>query len=478
MIKSFIYAAILLSFISCHTYRMLDGKSRPVYFTPDATVFNDSDFPARPIIYQDLLNLRGNYISEVELKNGKTSIAIIPRATFFWVNDAFLVYPGEHISVKKGKYQDYTLSKIHGSKRRNKELSFLKTFHQIESYPVSLRLNNSSRDSILALEKKLKSEMPKIAVYARLLFDSLAKDYRVSKKFKKIAGDFLENQQYIRLYGLYQQYKDSLQAHDLYKNKLMQLLPIFNSITETSKFNGVSVVFNEVAEEVLPVKIHKIKNETEFQTCFDFIENNFTALAKNYLLSELMYWTYTKGIYVNADYLKKYETACSDKTYKRLVYNLKSQQEQNNKTNTTASNALLLIDGKKTSSIESILAKYKGKLILIDFWATWCAPCRKEMPYLQKLMQNYPKDEIIFLSISIERETQTWQKYVIANNTEISNNYLMIDQEKSSFIKQFGINSIPRYMLIDKEGQIINPEAPNPSDPKLKEQIDKNLKRM
>jgi len=100
------------------------------------------------------------------------------------------------------------------------------------------------------------------------------------------------------------------------------------------------------------------------------------------------------------------------------------------------------------------------------------------MPYLQKLMQNYPKDEIIFLSISIERETQTWQKYVIANNTEISNNYLMIDQEKSSFIKQFGINSIPRYMLIDKEGQIINPEAPNPSDPKLKEQIDKNLKRM
>ncbi len=52
----------------------------------------------------------------------------------------------------------------------------------------------------------------------------------------------------------------------------------------------------------------------------------------------------------------------------------------------------------------------------------------------------------------------------------------MIDQEESSFIKQYGINSIARYMMVDKEGQIINPEAPNPSDPKLKELIDKNLK--
>ncbi len=83
MIKSIIYAMWFLSFTSCRTYHMLEGKSRPVYFTPDSSVFNDSDFNDVTIAYQDLQDLRGNFINVIELKQGEISVAIIPQPTFF-----------------------------------------------------------------------------------------------------------------------------------------------------------------------------------------------------------------------------------------------------------------------------------------------------------------------------------------------------------------------------------------------------------
>ncbi|MEJ7680811.1 MAG: TlpA disulfide reductase family protein [Segetibacter sp.] len=275
---------------------------------------------------------------------------------------------------------------------------------------------------------------------------------------------------------LYRQYKDTLQAHGLYRDKCKQLIPVFNSITEKSKFEGVYISFNELANIVLPYKISKITNETEFRSCFDSVENNFIALARDYLLSQLMYRAYTRRIPISSNYLAKYETACFDKSYKKLVYNIKLQQEENdNKAIGIGNNSLLSVDGKTIASLENIITKHRGKLILIDFWATWCAPCRQEMPSLRKLMQEYKEDKVVFVSLSMDKEVQPWRKYVIANNTEIKNNYIISDIEKSTFVKQFGINSILRYMIIDKEGQIINSEAPRPSDPKLKALIDKGL---
>ncbi len=92
---------LLLIVTSCRTYNMLDGKSRPVYLTPDSFVFNDSDYTQQKVYYQDLLNIRGNFVNLVDLKEGKTSFAIIHQPTFFNIYGQFLVYPGERITIKK-----------------------------------------------------------------------------------------------------------------------------------------------------------------------------------------------------------------------------------------------------------------------------------------------------------------------------------------------------------------------------------------
>ncbi len=226
------------------------------------------------------------------------------------------------------------------------------------------------------------------------------------------------------------------------------------------------MTLNDLVWEIMP-KI-RVQNEIEFRTCFDSVENTFTALARDYILSQLMYRAYTQDIEVTPAYLEKYKQYSIDKTYRKVVYNARGQQQRNLKRATDINNnGLLSVDGRSVSSLETILAQYKGRYVLIDFWASWCAPCKKEIPYLKQLSQQYSSNKIVFLSVSLDKEVQVWQKAVIANGDAKSNHYLLINSENSSLVKQFDIHAIPRYLLFDKEGKIINAEAPRPSEPEL-----------
>ncbi len=474
-----LFSSLLLCITSCSRYNMLDGKSRPVYFTPDATVFDDSDTYKPEISYFDQLNIRGNAVNVLAFKKGITSKAIISQPTFFLANDIVLIFPGEHIIVSRGEkeyYNNYTFSKSKARKHRIKELSFFKNFHEIAPFPFKTYIENASLDTILALEKQLVKEISKVSVTSKIVFDSLTKAYRVSRKFKKITQNFIENEYAVALFLFYKQYKDTLSAHNLYEEKCKQLIPNFNAIRERSKFNGVNTGFNEFADVILPYKIWKVQNRTEFQSCFDSVKNNFSDLARDFLLSRLMYQAYTKRIEVSSDYREKYRSICSNKSYKKLVSNLVNQQQQfDQKASEISTNALITVNGKKVTSLEDIIAKNKGKLILFDFWTTWCAPCREEIPAWKKLSKEYAGLDITFVSISLDKEMQTWQKFVISDNTETKNHYLLINDKKSSFMKEHGISSIPRYILLDKRGNIADADAPRPSDPKITDLLNKFL---
>jgi thiol-disulfide isomerase/thioredoxin len=123
------------------------------------------------------------------------------------------------------------------------------------------------------------------------------------------------------------------------------------------------------------------------------------------------------------------------------------------------------------------LDDYKGKYVYIDVWATWCGPCRREIPYLQKLEEAYHGKNIEFVSISVDvkKDYKEWRKMVA--DKSLGGVQLYADKDwNSDFIKAYGINSIPRFILIDPKGNIVNADAARPSDPELKEQLDKLLK--
>ncbi|WP_417875850.1 TlpA family protein disulfide reductase [Winogradskyella sediminis] len=110
----------------------------------------------------------------------------------------------------------------------------------------------------------------------------------------------------------------------------------------------------------------------------------------------------------------------------------------------------------------------KGQYVYIDVWATWCGPCIAEIPSLKKLETQYHDKNIAFVSISADVES-AYNKWVdMVKEKELSGIQLIADNNfKSQFIVDYAINTIPRFLLIDPDGKIINADAPRPSDPKL-----------
>ena len=104
----------------------------------------------------------------------------------------------------------------------------------------------------------------------------------------------------------------------------------------------------------------------------------------------------------------------------------------------------------------------KGKILLIDIWATYCPDCRKELPALETLQQTYKGKPITFVSISVDRDKEAWKTMV--KEKKLNGIHLYASPEtKELFKKLYDLRSIPRYMLVDKEGNIISINAPMPS---------------
>lgn len=131
-----------------------------------------------------------------------------------------------------------------------------------------------------------------------------------------------------------------------------------------------------------------------------------------------------------------------------------------------------------TTSLEDL----KGKYVYIDVWATWCGPCKVEIPHLKKIEADYHDKEIAFVSMSIDDDRTHKGSWELANkdwrtmvaDKELGGIQIMAPKGwQSQFIKDYKIKGIPRFILIDKEGNIIDASAPRPSDPKLREVFDR-----
>jgi thiol-disulfide isomerase/thioredoxin len=112
----------------------------------------------------------------------------------------------------------------------------------------------------------------------------------------------------------------------------------------------------------------------------------------------------------------------------------------------------------------------KGKYVYIDVWATWCAPCKAEIPSLKALEKEFYGKNIEFESISVDKPTayETWKQMV--EQESLGGIQLFADNNfDSEFIKAYGISAIPRFILIDPNGNIVDGDAARPSNPKLKE---------
>lgn len=127
------------------------------------------------------------------------------------------------------------------------------------------------------------------------------------------------------------------------------------------------------------------------------------------------------------------------------------------------------------------LSDFKGKVVVIDFWFTGCIPCRAEMPYFDRLSEIFKDEAVQFLSVSVDAGDQlmaAWKKMMSEKDGKSPVlNVNLPGGFRSDFMKQMNIHGVPRVVLVDKDGRIVDAYAKRPSDPKLKLQLEALMKK-
>ena len=195
------------------------------------------------------------------------------------------------------------------------------------------------------------------------------------------------------------------------------------------------------------------------KNCLNKFENDISEIQKKDVISSLK-----RGIsFYNEEKLEVYYF-----TLKKLLGNDNSFQQiktkydqihQLKKGNPSPSFNYPDSSGKSIS-----LASLKGKLVYVDVWATWCGPCLAQIPYLKELEEKYRSKEVAFVSLSIDqlKDSTKWKKMIV--DKELEGIQIMADNAwRSAFVKEYLIEGIPRFILIDQSGNIISPNAPRPA---------------
>lgn len=152
--------------------------------------------------------------------------------------------------------------------------------------------------------------------------------------------------------------------------------------------------------------------------------------------------------------------------YKKILYSKLEQINISQKGSPFPELKLLQDNGSSQN-----LSKYKGKYIVIDFWASWCGPCKQIRPIFETRSYQYRNDKNIqFISISLDKEKSKWLNYLKTKPSNIPQYWL---ENAEQFMNKYKIQAIPRFIIIDPEGKIFNFNSPFPDEDNFVEALDK-----
>jgi len=251
----------------------------------------------------------------------------------------------------------------------------------------------------------------------------------------------------------------------------------FNKITiENDKYLDISS-YRNFLQYYINVKTRNIlagmdSSESKLPHAYSNATLKVIDKIKNKKLKEYLVFEDTKMKleFEGADHFEKqkeyFKNNNTDSTYTREIQKIYTKK-------------LLLASGKEAPDFTCTdingtnysLKDFKGKYVYIDFWATWCGPCRQEMPSYIKLQSDYKGKDIVFISISIDEDKDSWEKVVKESKAD-GISLITTGGIESNVAKAYQISGIPTFVLIDKAGKIINSQAQRPSENNLRKTFD------
>lgn len=179
----------------------------------------------------------------------------------------------------------------------------------------------------------------------------------------------------------------------------------------------------------------------------------------------------------SANQVKDFQSwASADSKYKNKLLGLKQLNEVSIYKEAAINDVFIDSDNKQLH-LSDIITEHKGKVIYVDLWASWCMPCLMEFPASLEIMKHYSPQDLAIVYLSVDKDTDKWLE---ATNKHLGydvNSYRLQNEDESGLVKKFNIKSVPRYMIVDREGVIRYSDAPPPSDAILSEILKRLLYR-
>ena len=252
-------------------------------------------------------------------------------------------------------------------------------------------------------------------------------------------------------------------ASDAYWNKLKEATAFDGQLLSMEDYQSYLLeAVGQLSRHAYP-ELKKMDRLTAFLT-----HHVQDAKITEYLVYRQVY-SYVKrnGLDDAESYLKAFDTYVKDNQMKGRFQQL---CDQINSLNPGAFSVDFNATNLKGETVS--LKELKGNYVFIDIWATWCVPCRKELPFMKKLEEKYHDAPIRFVSISCDTNRKAWEKKVTQD--QLKGIQLIFSDD--SFMKKYMVQGIPRFILLDQEGRILSAEMTRPSDPTTTKALDELLK--
>lgn len=235
----------------------------------------------------------------------------------------------------------------------------------------------------------------------------------------------------------------------------------------TRFFDESMQFYGEGAEKYNALLSLYLINEVISQTLFNSLENKDTsAVIKNFTESYDAYIVLVEDYKKKHNELKEYLTNIQNTAaeYKAGMINYyRSEKAFNTFVESLKGQQIVDFKGIDLKGKDISLSAYKGKITVLDFWATWCGPCRAEFPAYKELEEKYG-EAVNFVSVGVYCKEEDWKE--MARSEGFANN-IFLSKEVQDQIKDLRVDFIPRYMVLDENHKIIDGMAPRPSSGNL-----------
>lgn len=367
--------------------------------------------------------------------------------------------------LASGKYLDY----FNNLSAKGKNKWHYLFFDEFEKRTE--KLYPKTKIEIIKDVMQFKKQCDKALLLGSNLLDSLYKEKIVSLNFKTVVQQEL-NAMYV-----------SRMCTPLSSVSKMKINPNYFDILSTLKFNDSSfaVMCNDYLQAGA-LYTYYIHNNYNVKTRSSNLENEIKSILKNYsgiVKDKLLSWQIED--YIGKDY-KSFDSCYQVFLVECKNLDLKNSVIKKVNSYVKPSNSFpkikiedVLIKAKiqdKSDNKSTLFIKCKDSIpTLIDCWATWCIPCRDQMPFMDDFEKKY-KDKLNVIYLSFDKDEVKWKTFLKKN--KLNNNQFIIDNDfGSEFSNYFEIQSIPRYILISKGGiKVLNPNMPLPS---LQEEFEEEL---